>query len=257
MGFRKYISGALGRGLFGRNLSVSGFFAWLLLVACLLGMPELCLAQDSDALDRDLQEQWETRDLPAQVGDQNVPLARRFVLTFGVGYLATDDYYNYIPINADLEYRFTEAWGLMLRGTLFSVHFDTELARFMRKHQDSVDVAYLGDEQLGDVSLLVTFRPVYGKWTAGTTSLGYFDWGIYAGPGVVISKTANKSRTNREKAVHPEGVFGTDLHFFFLDWLALRLDASLRFYYTPNRWMVPCTFGIGLSFFMPPIKAGD
>lgn len=217
----------------------------------------MALSQEVTAIDRDLQEQWETRDLPPQAGDQAVDTSRRFELGLGLGYVATDDYYNYIPIYLDLHYRFTEAWGLMLHTSLLSIHLDTELARFMRSKQKSVDVSYLGDEQIADLSLAATFHPVYGKWTAGSTSLGYFDWGIFAGVGMVISRTANKQRTSREVKAHVEGVFGTDFHFFFTDWLALRLDASLRFYSTPNRWMVPCTFGLGLSFFMPQIKSGD
>ncbi len=210
-------------------------------------------ADDSDALDRDLAEQWSTRDIPAQTGNRVFTSAGRFELGLNIGYLATDDYYNYVPIELNLHYRFTEYWGLMLRSSLLMINGTTTLADFLDHHQTTISAKMLGDEQIVDFSLTGTFHPVYGKWTAETTNLGRFDWGIYAGIGLVVSKSANKSRTKRETMTHAEGIFGTDFHFFVLSWLAVRLDASLRFYHAPTQWVVPCTITAGVSFFMPSL----
>ena len=226
----------------------------ILFCLCLFFLPSIASAQDSDALDRDLEEQWTTRDLSARTGSQLYTTAHRFELAVNLGYLATDEYYNYVPIVFDVHYKFTENWGLMLKSSILSIHTDTALSEFMSKHQSAIDVKYLGDEQIVDFSLTATFHPVYGKWTVETTNLGYFDWGIFAGIGVVVAKTPDKLRTTRDTAAHAEGVFGTDFHFFFLDWLALKLEASLRFYHTPNQWLVPCTFTAGVSFFLPEIE---
>ncbi len=142
----------------------------------------------------------------------------------------------------------------MLRSSVLAIHTDSTLARFMTDHQSSVDIRYLSDEQIVDFSLMATFHPAYCKWTFGTTNLGHFDWGIFAGIGAVVSKTPNKQRTERHTAGHAQGILGTDFHLFFLDWLALRLEASMRFYKIPHQWMVPCSFTAGVSFFLPEIQ---
>ena len=217
------------------------------------GYPLTVFADDSDALDRDLAEQWSTHDIPAQTGNQVFTAAGRFELGFSIGYLATDDYYNYVPIELNIHYRFDEYWGLMLRSTLLMVHGTTTLADFVDSHQSTIKAKMLGDEQIVDFSLTGTFHPVYGKWTAETANLGRFDWGIYAGIGLVLSYSADKSYQKREIQPHAEGIFGTDMHFFVLKWLAIRLDASLRFYHAPTQWVVPCSITAGLSFFMPSL----
>lgn len=207
----------------------------------------------ADALDDDLDEIWTTRDIPAHSGSQLFTTARRFELALNIGYIPTDDYYNYFPIAFDVHYRFTEMWGLMLRGSLLMLHTGTTLGDFIDEHQSTMDVKYLGDEQRGDISLMATFHPVYGKSTVETSNLGRFDWGIFAGIGVVVSDSVNDARTETSIQAHAEGVFGTDFHIFFLNWLALRLEASLRFYHAPTQWVVPCTLSVGVSFFLPEL----
>lgn len=207
----------------------------------------------ANALDDDLNAQWTTQNIPAHLGKQVFTTARRFELAFNFGIIPTDDYYNYFPISLDVNYRFTEMWGLGVRGSLLMLHVDTTLSKFMSEHQNSIDVQLLGDEQLGDVALLATFHPVYGKSTVETANLGRFDWGLFAGIGAVFSNAANAERTARGLATQIQGIVGTDAHVFFLDWLALRLEASLRFYKAPSRWYVPCTFSVGVSFFMPEV----
>ena len=205
----------------------------------------------ADALDDDLDEVWTTRDIPAHSGAQLFPTARRFELTLNIGYVPTDDYYNYFPLSMDVHYRFTQMWGLMLRGSLLMLHTTTSLGDFIDEHQSTMDVKYLGDEQRGDISLMATFHPVYGKSTFDTMNLAGFDWGIFAGIGVVVSNSVNHARTEISTQAHAEGVFGTDFHVFFLNWLALRLEASLRFYHAPTQWVVPCSLSVGVSFFLP------
>ena len=224
----------------------------LFVILCLF-LPLKAFAQETDALDADLDAHWSTQNIPAQSGQQAFTTAHRFELALSLGYLANDDYYNYVPVTLDVHYRFNEFLGLMLRSTILAIHTDTTLSRFMADHQTAIDVQYLSDEQIADVSLMATFHPAYGKWTFDTTNLGYFDWGIFAGIGAVISKTPNDARTERKKTGHAEGILGTDFHFFFLDWLALRLEASMRFYKTPHQWLVPCSFTAGVSFFLPEI----
>ena len=216
-------------------------------------LPVHAYAQDSDALDADLEQHWSKQDIPAHGGIPSFTKAHRFELALSLGYLANDDYYNYIPITLDLHYWFTDFMGLMFRTSLLAIHPNTTLYRFMDKHQSAIDVRYLSDEQIADFSLMATFHPVYGKWTFDTTNLGHFDWGIFAGIGVVLSKTPDDSRTKRKTKGHAEGILGTDFHFFIVDWFALRIEASMRFYQIPHQWMVPCSFTAGVSFFMPEI----
>ena len=236
---------------------LSGFWPLYLALVSLVWCVMPAYADDSDALDRDLAEQWSTRDIPAQSGTPVFSAANRFELGLSLGYLATDDYYNYVPIELNVHYRFDDYWGLLLRSSLLMINGTTTLADFMSKHQSAIDAKLLGDEQIVDFALAGTFHPVYGKWTLETTGLGHFDWGIYAGIGVVVSKSADKARVKRETAAHAEGVFGTDFHFFVLDWLAVRLDASLRFYHAPTQWVVPCSITAGVSFFLPRLNGGE
>ena len=220
------------------------------LLACLI-LFGLVSSAFAEAIDDDLDEVWTTQNIPAQTGTPVFSAAKRFELALNIGVIPNDDYYNYFPISVDVHYRFTMMWGAALRGTLLMAHSDTTLSDFMDKHQDTIRSKMLGDEQRGDIELLATFHPIYGKSTIETVNLMHFDWGIFAGLGAVFSDSANKSRTKTELKGHLEGIFGTDAHIFFLDWLALRLEASLRFYHAPTQWLVPCTLSVGVSFFLP------
>lgn len=224
-------------------------FAALIAFACFI----ICGATQAsaDQLDDDLATQWTTRDLPAQDGTQVISPGRRFELALNVGYVPTDDYYNYFPIALDVHCRITEMWGVMLRGSMLMLHADTTLRRFIDAHQSSIKTSLLADEQLGDVTAMATFHPVYGKATVETANLLRFDWGIFAGLGAVISRSPNDAHTETSVAAYAEGIFGTDMHIFFLDWLALRLEASLRFYKGSTQWYVPCTLSVGVSFLLP------
>lgn len=207
----------------------------------------------ADALDDDLEAQWSTHDIPAVTGAPCFTTAKRFELALNLGIVPTDDYYNYFPLFLDVHYRFTEMWGLAFRASLLMMHTDTTLSDFIDRHQSSISTDMLGDEQKGDLALMATFHPVYGKTTVETANLGRFDWGVFAGIGVVFSESANAQRTKRDVAAHAEGILGTDAHIFFLDWLALRLEASLRFYHAPTQWVVPCTLSVGVSFLLPEL----
>ncbi|MBQ9243686.1 MAG: hypothetical protein IJ165_10790 [Proteobacteria bacterium] len=223
--------------------------AALLLTACLLCTG--ASAALADQLDDDLDTQWTTRDLPALDGTTVISAARRFELALNIGYVPTDDYYNYFPISLDVHCRITDMWGVMLRGSMLMLHSDTTLRRFMDDHQSSIQTSLLADEQLGDVTAMATFHPVYGKATLETANLLRFDWGIFAGLGAVIARSPNSAHSETSVAAYAEGIFGTDMHIFFLDWLALRLEASLRFYKGSTQWYVPCTLSVGVSFLLP------
>lgn len=223
--------------------------AALIMAACILCTGASCAF--ADPIDDDLDAQWTTRDLPAYDGTPVVSAARRFELALNIGYVPTDDYYNYFPIALDIHGRITDMWGVMLRGSLLMLHADTTLRRFMDSHQNAITTALLADEQLGDVTVMATFHPVYGKATVETSNLLHFDWGIFAGLGAVIARSPNSTHTETAVAAYAEGIFGTDMHIFFLDWLALRLEASLRFYKGSTQWYVPCTLSVGVSFFLP------
>lgn len=218
-------------------------------------MTTVCLSSiaHADDLDDDLAAQWTTQNIPAQTGERQFTTARRFELGVNFGVVLTDDYYTYFPIEFDVGYRFTEMWGLRIRGSLLMLHATSTLSDFMDANQSSVAVEMLSDEQQGELQAVATFHPFYGKWTMGTRNLGRFDWGISAGLGAVFSITSNKSYTQRELSTYVEGVFATDAHFFLLSWLALRIEAALRFYKTPKQWVVPASLSIGVSFLLPEL----
>lgn len=234
---------------------------WYHLIPCLgaLLLAICCSTAFADAIDNDLNAQWSRQNVPAYVGQQVFSAANRFELALNVGVVPNDDFYTYFPIALDVHYRFTPSWGLMLRGSLLMAHVDSSLSKFMDAHQSAIASEMLADEQKGDITLVATFHPVYGKWTLSpaNANLGRFDWGIFAGIGVVFSDSVNDSRTQRDLAAHVQGAFGMDAHFFFLDWLALHLEAGLRFYKAPSQWMVPCHLSVGVSFFLPSIGGND
>lgn len=208
---------------------------------------------DAGSLDDALDAYWETQDVPAVSGNPCFENARRFEIAVHLGVIPTDDFYTYFPITLDIHYRFTEMWGIMLRGGVLMIHADSTLSDFMDRAQSSVAAKMLGDEQKGDILLLASFHPVYGKWTAGTVNLGRFDWGIFVGIGAVFSESVKNHASKRELTAHPEGAFGMDAHIFFLEWLALRFEASLRLYHAPGRYIVPATLSVGVGFFFPQL----
>lgn len=208
----------------------------------------------ADAIDDDLNARWTTQNIPAQSGKRVFSASDRFETSLIFGVVVTDDYYTYFPLGIDVGYRFGEMWGISLRGTLLMIHADTALSDFMDKHQSGLAREMLSDEQRGEIYAAAAFHPIFGKWTAGAQNLGRFDWGISAGVGAVFSKTPNSDYSKRELRAYAEGIFGTDAHFFILPWLALRLEATLRFYKTPRQWVVPAALAVGVSFFLPEIE---
>lgn len=226
---------------------------WWLLGVLVIGGVLFSAPVYGGALDDDLAQVWETREMPAWVGTPVQSAARRFELALNLGIIPNDDDDNYFPISLDVHYRFTEMWGLMMRGSILLLHTDTTLADFMGEHSTSGEWERLSESQYGDISWMATFHPVYGKSTVATQNLVRFDWGVFAGFGVAFSESINERRTERAFGAHVEGVFGTDFHIYFLDWLALRLEASMRFYHAPTQWVLPCTLSVGVSFFLPKL----
>ena len=202
----------------------------------------------ADDLDADLDELWETRELPARMGEPVVSVAGKFAVGLQIGVIPNDDYFTYVPFSIDAYYRFTEMWGLMARGSILMAHADTVLSDFMDRHAESRVYA---EEQRGDFTVAATFHPVYGKATVGTQNLWRFDWGVFAGLGVVASDSPNDARTGTSVEAYAEGILGTDFDVYFLDWLAVRLEASMRIYKARTQWMVPCTLSAGVVFVLP------
>ncbi len=225
----------------------------LVLAASLAWNAPNATAQDNNALDAALDARWNTADVPAVEGNLRFVTEKTVELGVSFGYQPNDDYANVFPILLDAIYHINSDWGVGVRGSILVAHSDTELKTFLDDHQPGLDSRMLYEDQLGDIAVMGTYRPLYGKWTAGATNLGRFDWGILAGLGAVFVDAPNKARSAREKTAHFEGILGMDAHIFFKDWLALRLEASLRLYEGTDRFMVPCFLGVGLSFMVPTL----
>ncbi len=76
-------------------ITLCAFLFWII--------PGNAAAQDSDALDADLEKHWTTQEIPAQDGLKSFSTEHRFELALSLGYLANDDYYNYVPITLDVQ----------------------------------------------------------------------------------------------------------------------------------------------------------
>lgn len=228
------------------------------LLAVLLALSSgVAHAQDASPLDEALQARWNTAEVPAVEGKLAFASDKKVELALSFGYQPNDDYANVFPILFDALYHINAEWGVGLRGSVLAAHSDTALKKFLDEHQPTLDTKLLYESQGGDLTVMATYRPVYGKWTAGVTNLGAFDWGLIAGLGAVFVKAPNASRTKLEQTAHFEGVLGMDAHVFFLDWLALRLEASIRLYQGTDRFMAPCFLGIGVSFYVPTSAGED
>ena len=227
-------------------------------VTCLLALMTMGMlwggstasAQDASALDAVLHARWNTQEVVAVEGKIAFRHAKKLEFGLSLGYLPNDDYANIFPILLDVAYHIDEFWAVGLRGSLLMAHGDTKLKRFLQDHQPNLDVSMLYEEQLGDVTFMAAWHPAYGKWTAGLNGLGAFDWGLLAGLGVVIVDAPDKTKMARKKTAHFEGVLGTDAHFFFAPWVALRFEASIRLYQGTERFMAPCFLGLGVSFYV-------
>jgi hypothetical protein len=211
----------------------------------------VALAQDVTALNRALDARWQTQNVPAVEGQ--IAFTHAGKLEFGVlfGYQPNDDYANVFPFTFDVMYHMDEFWRVGLRGFILMAHTDTKLKRFLEDHQPTLDASLLYEGQLGDILAVASYQPAYGKWTAGTSGLGAFDWGLMAGLGAVIVDAPNKEKMKREKKAHFEGLLGLQAHVFFTTWVALSLEASIRLYQGTDRFMAPCFLGLGISFYAP------
>lgn len=233
------------------------FWVGILVAAFMLsGLAGRASAQEADALDAALDAHWNTQEVPAVEGECAVGRGRRVEMALSFGFQPDDDYANIFPLMLDAVYHITPEWGAGLRVSIDAMHSDTELRSFMVKKQPVLDVKMLYEDQLVDIAVMGTYRPAYGKWTFGTNNLGVFDVGVLAGLGVAVVDAPDSARTKRETAAHFEGLLGLDARVFFLDWLALRLEASLRLYQGRTQFMAPAFIGLGVSFFVP-VGAGE
>ena len=222
-----------------------------LLSACVFAWGGNAFAQDTSALDEALEARWNTQEVPAVEGKIAFTHAGKLEFGLSIGYQPNDDYANIFPINIDVMYHIDEFWVVGMRGSLLMAHSDTKLKKFLEEQQPTLDTSMLYEDQLGDIAVMASYQPAYGKWTAGTNGLGAFDWGLLAGLGVAIVDAPDHKKMARKKTAHFEGVLGMNAHVFFTPWVALSLEASIRLYQGTDRFMAPCFLGLGVSFYAP------
>ncbi|MFA5623664.1 MAG: outer membrane beta-barrel domain-containing protein [Bradymonadales bacterium] len=205
--------------------------------------------QDFDAL---VTAQRQTLEAPALLSSKLYVAEKRFELALQMAYVPNDDFYNYFPIQFRLGYHFNDLWGLELQSTLLLLKSKTNLSTFLESRSSAqLDLEQISDRQLARFNLVAVFHPLYGKWSFNRVGLGHFDWGVYAGAGLVV--VSEPSSGKLRKSARFDAVLGSQFHFFILPYLALRADFAVNIYPSFNGVLAPCSIGLGLSYYTPTV----
>lgn len=228
------------------------FILFLCTIAALHLAPQAYAQDGPTKLDEIVLAKQQTNPTPALLSPKLFIAERRFELALQFSYLANDDFYNYFPLHLKVAYHFNDMWALELQSSILYIKSKTNLSKFLESNSTAPsDLKQIADTQLARFNLVAVFHPLYGKWSFNRFGLGHFDWGLYAGLGVVVVK--EPKNTQVRTAAHVDAVLGSYFHFFLLPSLALRADLAINLYPSFNAIQVPCTIGLGISYFTPPI----
>lgn len=151
----------------------------------------------------------------------------RFALSAYGGVVPNNIFEKYIPVGLRLNYFILENIGLELAGS-YAITSETSVEAILNESSAggaSANQVFIGDRQVGQINFGIVWSPFYGKTTIGDLDIGYFDFYLIGGAGVVLTQVENN--TNPEGGpvqAKPEGVVGAGLSYYFLDNAAVRLD---------------------------------
>ncbi len=153
----------------------------------------------------------------------------RFALSAYGGVVPNNIFEKYIPVGLRLNYFILENIGLELAGS-YAITSETSVEAILNESGSggggaSASQVFIGDRQVGQINFGIVWSPFYGKTTIGDLDIGYFDFYLIGGAGVVLTQVENN--TNPEGGpvqAKPEGVVGAGLSYYFLDNAAVRLD---------------------------------
>ena len=151
----------------------------------------------------------------------------RFALSAYGGVVPNNIFEKYIPVGLRLNYFILENIGLELAGS-YALTSETSVEAIISESGSgaaSASQVFIGDRQIGQINFGIVWSPFYGKTTIGDLDIGYFDFYLIGGAGVIFTQ-AEDIDNPRGGSVTPkaQGVVGAGLAYYFLDNAAVRLD---------------------------------
>jgi outer membrane beta-barrel protein len=149
----------------------------------------------------------------------------RFALSAYGGVVPNNIFEKYVPVGLRLNYFILENIGLELAGS-YAITSETSAEAVLSETTGAAaNQVLVGDRQVGQVNFGIVWSPFYGKTTIGSLDIGYFDFYLVGGAGIIMTKVENRqSPDGGQTQAKPQGVVGAGLAYYFLDNAAVRLD---------------------------------
>jgi outer membrane beta-barrel protein len=149
----------------------------------------------------------------------------RFALSAYGGIVPNNIFEKYVPVGLRVNYFILENIGLELAGS-YAIRSETSVEAVLSETRGAAaNQVLVGDRQIGQVNFGIVWSPFYGKTTIGGLDIGYFDFYLVGGAGVIMTQLETRDAPDGGQVqAKPQGVVGAGLAYYFLDNAAVRLD---------------------------------
>ncbi len=181
-------------------------------------------------LEEELSDYWSVDRDVAVIQEKLYRRKGRFGIGLHAGFFSSEPFYWYIPVGARFDYYFTDYLGLTIEGSFTGAGFlqqQTDLTNFIETNKSSgFNLDTVGMDQYNwRANAMVTWHPLYGKFSLLQRKLSHFDINLAAGFGAVSVTRPNEARQATNDKIVPELAFGGGIDFFVSNHVLIRLNA--------------------------------
>jgi len=183
----------------------------------------------------------------------------RIEIAIAAGLLPNDPLTVYLPLGGRVGYHFTESFPAAASGAYLAdglrVEGDLREDLINNSYRTSVERIILLGQQVWRTNVVAVWSPIFGKGSVLNMGLGYFDFNLVGGVGVLQTESQDDiDPTLTNTNINFEAVLGAGFKFYFLDSFALRIDFR-QFIYPKDRGgtATPSEISIGLSYLTPSL----
>jgi outer membrane beta-barrel protein len=180
-------------------------------------------------LEEKLSDYWSVDRDVAVIRDKLYRRKGRVGIGLHAGFFSSEPFYWYIPVGARFDYYFTDYLGLTIEGSYTGsfLQQQTDLASFVEESKgENHDLDTSGmDQYKWRANALVTWHPLYGKFSLLQRKLSHFDINLAAGFGAVSVTRPDDTRSTTTDEIVPEFAFGGGIDFFVSNHVLIRLNA--------------------------------
>lgn len=183
----------------------------------------------------------------------------RIEISLAAGLIPNDPFVVYLPLGGRVGYHFNESFAVEASGAYLGdgLRVEGDLSEDLVDNGDrtSVERIILLDQQVWRTNVVAVWSPIFGKGSVLNMGLGYFDFNLVGGVGVLQTESPDERDPEQINTnINVEAVLGAGFKFYFLDSFAVRIDFR-QFIYPKDRGgtATPSEISIGLSYLTPSL----